>query len=188
LGCSRRIRVSRRFIQGLRGGGIAREGTPGRRLPLERFDEPYLPRGRTPRRDGHFRYLAGVCCRGATCLLPPVGREPARTDERAIMSQRAREIGFLDRFFGQPANEIALHSLRPELRAWLQPWIDDLEGPTDQPVVLPRRRNGRLQWFAMAFSDRQARALRDDLGAFVGPCYPDFAGQLAPLDPPHRGE
>jgi hypothetical protein len=104
------------------------------------------------------------------------------------MTQRARQIGFLDRFFGLPANEIALHSLRPDLRAWLQPWIDDLEGPTDQPVVLPRRRNGRLQWYAMAFSDRQARSLRDDLLAFVGPSYSDFSGQLAQLDPDDRVE
>jgi len=97
------------------------------------------------------------------------------------VSQRAKAISFVDRFFG-PANEIQLISLNPDLRAWLQPWIDDLESPLDKPVVLPSRRNGQTRWYALAFSDRQSRSLRDDLAAFVGPSYSNFAGQLARLD------
>jgi hypothetical protein len=98
------------------------------------------------------------------------------------VSHRAKEIGFVDRFFG-PANEIKLISLTPDLRAWLQLWIDDLESPFDRAVVLPSRRDGQTRWYALAFSDRQLRSLRDDLSAFVGPSYSDFTGQLAQLDP-----
>jgi hypothetical protein len=97
------------------------------------------------------------------------------------VSQRARAIGFLGRFFG-PGNDIRLEGLSLDLRTWLRPWIDDLEGPGDSPVVLPRRNEGRLSWYGLEFSDSQARALGDDLVAFVGCSYSDFSGRRAQLD------
>jgi hypothetical protein len=104
------------------------------------------------------------------------------------MTSPASEINFLQRFFG-PGNEVRLEaisdgSIGADFVAWLQPWINDLQATPPRPVVLPRRRTDRrLEWYGLAFSQRQARSLRDDLTAFVGPSYSNFSGQQAQLDP-----
>src|SRR5262245_42016920 len=95
---------------------------------------------------------------------------------------------FLTHFFG-PGNLIELRSIvdgtiGSEFTTWLQPWMDDLSAPNPRPVVLPRRHpDRRLEWYALAQDERQARSLREDLLAFVGPSYSTFSGQLADLDP-----
>jgi hypothetical protein len=50
--------------------------------------------------------------------------------------------------------------------------------------VLPCRRNdGRIDWYGVARSERELRALREELRAFVGPTYAGFRGERAHLDP-----
>ena len=42
--------------------------------------------------------------------------------------------------------------------------------------------DGRVSWYAVAHTARQARELREQLLAFVGPSYSDFYGQPAEWD------
>lgn len=93
---------------------------------------------------------------------------------------------FLERFFG-PGNEIRWEAIvGGEISTGaaedLASWIEDLEG-FNRPVLLPCRRNGDLvQWYALAFTPQHARALREDLMAFVGPTWTCFTGQSTVLD------
>ncbi len=52
-----------------------------------------------------------------------------------------------------------------------------------QPTVLPFRRSAdRIDWYALAFTEKQFTALREELVAFVGPTYAGFRGQRMKVD------
>src|SRR5438552_2444821 len=64
----------------------------------------------------------------------------------------------------------------------LRTWVDDLRDPS-RPVFLPRLlTDGMVRWYAVARTSRQARDLREQLLAFLGPTYTDFDGLPADLD------
>lgn len=95
---------------------------------------------------------------------------------------------FLEGFFG-PGNALRWAEFCSEptspLTQFLQPWIDTLRN-AETPAILPRKHEPpdlRTTWYALAFTHRQARALRESLLAFVGPGYSSFIGQPATLDP-----
>ena len=68
-----------------------------------------------------------------------------------------------------------------ELQA-LQPWLDDLMDPACSRVLLPRvREDDTVSWYALCADARDARALREELLAVVGPSYSTFRGQ--PFEP-----
>jgi hypothetical protein len=90
---------------------------------------------------------------------------------------------FLSVFFG-PENRLTLAACyepgAPGAR--FAPWIDRLRGANPAPTVLPRRRShDDFEWYGLAFDERQARALGDDLMAFVGPSYSTFRGRRGSL-------
>lgn len=83
---------------------------------------------------------------------------------------------FPERFFG-PGNtlgwkDIQEGKLNPDVLKQLEPWLEDLRTGAD-PLCLPRvRKNGGgVEWYAISATDRGARALREQLMAFVGPSY-----------------
>lgn len=94
---------------------------------------------------------------------------------------------FLEVFFAPP-NTIAHESADSESAAarWLRPWIERLEAKPPQPTVLPCRRTGEtdwVDWYALAFEERQGRELAEELAAFLGPSFSTFTGSRADLDP-----
>ena len=66
----------------------------------------------------------------------------------------------------------------------LQNWIEDSPLPRRHPMLLPAFRPGMAdpRWYAIAFSDAQAEALRAELTAFLGPVGSDYQGRRAVLD------
>lgn len=86
---------------------------------------------------------------------------------------------FLQRFFGD-GNEIDLQSPPTWARA-LQYWVQRVEKGKDR-ILLPRKENGRVTWYALTDSGRNARTFREELLAAVGPSYTDFFGAEATLD------
>ncbi len=85
--------------------------------------------------------------------------------------------GFLSRFFGPP------NQINEEKDPRLTPWIDRLRRAEPLPSVLPCFRGGQVvDWYGVAFDDRQWRSLGEDLTAFVGPTFTTFRGQRAALD------
>jgi hypothetical protein len=96
------------------------------------------------------------------------------------MSPDVLEPGALAAAFFGPGNGYAWDG--PD-RPRIQAWVDDLRHP-GRPVFLPRRlADGRVRWYALARSSRQARDLSEQLVAFLGPTYSDFDGRTAALDP-----
>ena len=89
---------------------------------------------------------------------------------------------FLAHFFG-PGNRLRLDSMGRSSMSVLKPWFENL-AEQDDPVLLPRvdEQDG-TRWYAIAFSERRARELREEIEAFVGPTYSDFDGRVAQLDP-----
>jgi len=84
---------------------------------------------------------------------------------------------FIDRFFASP-NRLCAGS-KPELAQW----VERVERREPLPSVLPCwRPDGSLDWYGLAFDERQLRALAESLTAFVGPSYTTFRGRLAELD------
>lgn len=84
---------------------------------------------------------------------------------------------FLDRFFEAP-NKLARDS-KPEMHHW----VARIACPEPLATVLPCwRESGVVDWYGLAFDDRQFRALGEWLTAFVGPTYTNFRGQIAQLD------
>ncbi len=81
-------------------------------------------------------------------------------------------------FFG-PGNGFSWNGPdQPRLRAW----VEDLRDPA-RPIFLPRLLNdGRVRWYAVARTSRQARDLQEQLLAFLGPTYTDFNGLPVELD------
>ena len=94
---------------------------------------------------------------------------------------------FLDVFFAPP-NTIAREPPTSESAAarWLRPWIDRLQAKPPLPTVLPCQRASEsdwVDWYALAFDERQGRELAEELAAFVGPSFSTFTGSRADLDP-----
>jgi hypothetical protein len=91
---------------------------------------------------------------------------------------RPEVASFLARFFSPP-NQLH-HDSKPEMRIW----IERLAGSSEMlPTVLPCWRTGKIvDWYGLAFDDRQMNALGESLIAFIGPSYTTFRGQAARLD------
>lgn len=92
---------------------------------------------------------------------------------------------FLDRFFGQ-GNELTREKLASGASAMArcaQKWLEGFH-LTQRRLLLPRWRGGQhIDWYAIAFSDKDFRDLRDQLMAFVGPSFSTFRGERSILDP-----
>lgn len=99
----------------------------------------------------------------------------------------ATQEEFLSEFFG-PGNALRWDAYcsgkMPETtRQRLIPFLDDVR--LSRPVLLlphVTETTRATTWYALAAEARQARALREQLSAFVGPTYTDFTGQKATLD------
>lgn len=95
------------------------------------------------------------------------------------------DVGDLvDVFFGD-GNDLdpsALATKSPDLAAWLNERIGDLHAEPTAAHLLPRRSAGRITWYALAHSSRQARALAQELQAFVGDSFAQVE-RRQPLDP-----
>lgn len=98
------------------------------------------------------------------------------------MSENVDAQGFLGKFFAAP-NAITMAEVQGGRWKRVAPWLDDLAGESPRPTVLPCWSGNRVFWYALAFSDAQLSALRDDLLAFVGPTYSTFRGSREALDP-----
>jgi hypothetical protein len=63
-------------------------------------------------------------------------------------------------------------------------WIVPLRLPQPQATLLPcqREAGGPVDWYAIAFDDRELRTLSEELTAFAGPSYSHFRGERARLD------
>jgi hypothetical protein len=63
-------------------------------------------------------------------------------------------------------------------------WIAPLRLPEPQATLLPcqRKTGGPVDWYAVAFNDREMRTLGEELTAFAGPSYSYFRGERARLD------
>lgn len=87
--------------------------------------------------------------------------------------------------FGE-GNKITLEQIEtsPEERiARFRPWVERLTKADPKPTVLPCVREGKVvDWFGIAFSEKELRELGEALMAFVGPTYSTFRGQRASLD------
>jgi hypothetical protein len=68
-------------------------------------------------------------------------------------------------------------------QAKIRPWVELLTKGEPQPTILPCWRSESVDWYAIAFSERQLRRLSEELMAFVGPTYSTFRGQRAQLNP-----
>lgn len=98
------------------------------------------------------------------------------------------QIDFLSRFFG-PGNTLRWDafcsgSMATSARLRLSPFIDDIR-KSGVTILLPHvseTTKNSTTWYGLASDSRQARALKEQLNAFVGPTYTDFTGQQAPLD------
>src|SRR5688572_17448268 len=109
-----------------------------------------------------------------------VGRDGRVTTQR---SPGPAVAAFLRSFFAAP-NTIALKDIEPNGEAkHLLPWVDQLQQDTPLPTVLPSRRDGRIWWYALAFSDAQLRIIGEQLLSFVGPTYSTFRGHRDELNP-----
>jgi hypothetical protein len=85
---------------------------------------------------------------------------------------------FLGRFFTDP------NRLRQESKPEIGIWVERIRCGDPQPTVLPCFRGGTtVDWYGLAFDDRQLTALGENLTAFVGPTYTTFRGEVARLDP-----
>lgn len=99
----------------------------------------------------------------------------------------ATQAEFLSEFFG-PGNALRWDaycsgSMPETTRQRLIPFLDDVR--LSRPVLLlphVTESTRATTWYALATEARQARALREQLSAFVGPTYTDFTGQQAKLD------
>jgi hypothetical protein len=91
---------------------------------------------------------------------------------------QSRDVGgFLARFFAPP------NQINEGKDPRLTPWIDRLRRAEPLPSVLPCFRGGQVvDWYGVAFNERQWRSLGEDLTAFVGPTFTTFRGQRADLD------
>lgn len=94
--------------------------------------------------------------------------------------------GFLQAFFGED-NDIRYQAvverrLHHDAQQALELWLDDLHRGRTHPILLPRAKHGELTWYALAQTEQQAEALREELTAFIGPSYSDLGAQPGLLD------
>ena len=94
---------------------------------------------------------------------------------------------FLSQFF-RDGNELKWdaytnRSMGANTRESLRPWIEAFQANI-RPRLLPRVHETSQQscWYAFAENAKDARGLREQLTAFLGPTYTDFHGQLAVFD------
>lgn len=93
----------------------------------------------------------------------------------------------LRRFFSPP-NRLHLDRIEQQDEdqgiGRFQRWIAPVRLPEPEATLLPCMRTpGQVEWYAVAFTDRESRRLREELVAFVGPTYSHFRGERADLDP-----
>lgn len=90
---------------------------------------------------------------------------------------------FLERFFGI-GNKFDLEQIERDGGKFtkIRPWVELLTQAEPLPTVLPCWREGGVDWYGIAQSDRQLRCLSEELMAFVGPSYSTFRGQRAQLN------
>lgn len=90
---------------------------------------------------------------------------------------------FLKQFFGT-GNKFDLEQIERDdgKLAKIRPWVELLTQAEPLPTVLPCWREGGVDWYGIAQSDRQLRSLSEELMAFVGPTYSTFRGQRAQLN------
>lgn len=100
----------------------------------------------------------------------------------------ADQLDFLSRFFG-PGNKLRWDafcdgSMSEQTRLKLSPFIDDLRQPVTSTLLpyVSESSPALTTWYGLAGDARQARALKEQLMAFVGPTWTDFTGQQATLD------
>ena len=93
-----------------------------------------------------------------------------------------RVRGFIEKFFSPP-NAISVSEIHGGRWSRIRPWAEDLRAEPPRATVLPCWTGDRVYWYALAFSEAQLSALRDDLLAFVGPTYSTFRGLREELDP-----
>lgn len=84
---------------------------------------------------------------------------------------------FLERFFG-PGNQLSLENQKQA--KILQVWTRRVLERKDR-ILLPRKENEQITWYALSDTARNARALREELLAAVGSSYTDFYGISADL-------
>lgn len=97
---------------------------------------------------------------------------------------------FLQQFFSKD-NRFRLENINNpnDKQAKIKYWVDLLRQAEPKPTILPHwyviNEQDRVNWYGIAFDERQLRDLSEVLMAFVGPTYSDFRGQRATLDPNH---
>lgn len=98
-------------------------------------------------------------------------------------SRNADVRRFLEQFFGT-GNKFDLEQIERDggKLAKIRPWVKLLTQAEPLPTVLPCWREGGVDWYGIAQSDRQLRSLSQELMAFVGPTYSTFRGQRAQLN------
>lgn len=112
-----------------------------------------------------------------------------------MIAVASSELAWLQVFFGD-ANELKWQALadgsaRPDWAAQVLPWLHFLSGeaPTG-PFVLPMFQDGKaISWYGLATSDRSLTQLAEELLAWIGPTYSDYAGllhELSEADPVQR--
>lgn len=97
---------------------------------------------------------------------------------------------FLRKFFGE-TNRFQLEKINNpnDDQAKLKYWVDLLLQTDPQPTILPHwylvNHQPQVDWYGIAFDERQLRDLSETFMAFVGPTYSNFRGQRATLNPHH---
>jgi hypothetical protein len=104
------------------------------------------------------------------------------------MSGSAEEVAQALSAFFAPPNRLRLETIldaHPDKGVGrFQRWVKPLLNSPAQATLLPCQRSpDRVDWYAVAFDDRQFRTLREELIAFVGPSYSRFRGEAAGLSP-----
>ena len=102
------------------------------------------------------------------------------------MNEKTKIDKFLSQFFG-PSQKFRWEEINnPESKLYdlICPWIGRLYSDTPTSTVLPRwHLSNEIEWYAISFSQKQMRELRDNIIAFVGPSYSTFRGHIVHSDP-----
>jgi hypothetical protein len=90
---------------------------------------------------------------------------------------------FLQQFFGQ-GNRLDLQKIDGGDPSYtpIKPWVDRFRLDPDEPAVLPCWRKTGMEWYGLAHSESQRRALGETLKAFIGPTWGAVSGQMANLN------
>jgi hypothetical protein len=96
-------------------------------------------------------------------------------------------VTFEASFFG-PGNRLRWDAIQAgssghDVKARLEPFLEDLRHDPEVLILPCVREDGRTQWYVMCSSTRAARVARDEVRAFLGPSYSDFEGRPSRLDP-----